>query len=376
MVIHRLKLNTGRRSALAFGAGLGMAITLRVENLWAATGFAAIDTPAIAVRFPSSVPLIAITLAGNRLVAVGGHGVIIFSDDDGVHWTQARVPVSATLTCVTFVTPEIGWAAGHFGVILRTSDSGESWALQLNGVQSNQLTTQAVQGLSPVESACPCAALAPARAVRFMNEGPDKPFFSLLALTQQRIIAFGAYRMAMLSDDGGNTWNDWSLHIYDRFSQNLYGSTQANGKIYLAGEAGLVFCSSDAGETFLPLAPTSPTTLFGIVVAADNALIVFGVAGRCFRSVDSGVSWSNITLPSQDNVVSARILRSGAVMLGVETGIVLTSTNNGQTFAALPDVAQGPLYDGEQLQSGGLILIGAAGVYHGSPNQVYFNAGI
>ena len=36
--------------------------------------------------------LLDVVLAGNRLVAVGDRGHILFSDDNGVSWTQAKVP--------------------------------------------------------------------------------------------------------------------------------------------------------------------------------------------------------------------------------------------------------------------------------------------
>src|SRR5690554_3907461 len=59
--------------------------------------------------------LLDITRADNRLVAVGGHGHIIYSDDNGIHWKQAKVPVAVTLTKVFFVSGQIGWAVGHDG---------------------------------------------------------------------------------------------------------------------------------------------------------------------------------------------------------------------------------------------------------------------
>ncbi|WP_430515935.1 WD40/YVTN/BNR-like repeat-containing protein, partial [Pseudomonas fluorescens] len=47
--------------------------------------------------------LLAVTRAGERLVAVGERGIVLLSDDSGVSWRQAKVPVSVSLTAVQFV---------------------------------------------------------------------------------------------------------------------------------------------------------------------------------------------------------------------------------------------------------------------------------
>ena len=46
----------------------------------------------------ASSPLLAIARAGSRIVAAGPRGHIVWSDDEGAHWTQAAVPVSSDLT--------------------------------------------------------------------------------------------------------------------------------------------------------------------------------------------------------------------------------------------------------------------------------------
>ncbi len=352
-----------RRMLLVSAAGAGLFSLLPATGRAAAhTGIAALDTPSIPVKSPASVLLVAINRAGNRLVAVGEHGVIIYSDDNGLSWAQGQVPVNVTLTCVAFATPQLGWAAGHFGVILITSDAGKTWTMQLNGIQANQLTQQAAQDPAVASSACPCAALALVRAAHFMDEGPDKPFLSMLVLGPQHVMVFGAYRMTMVTTDGGKSWVDWSLHIYDKFSHNLYGAAVIGADYYLCAEEGLVFCSTDGGNTFLPLAPTSPVTLFGIMGAGDGSLIVYGVAGTCLRSTDGGQSWTTIALASQDDVTSGRVLRSGTVLLITEAGALFKSVDNGATFTLVPGVTPLPFFDLEEAADNALILVGGAGV--------------
>ncbi len=63
-----------------------------------------------------------ITTVGNRLIAVGQHGHIIYSDDNGQNWSWADSPVDSLLTSVFFVDEAKGWASGHDGMIIFSED--------------------------------------------------------------------------------------------------------------------------------------------------------------------------------------------------------------------------------------------------------------
>ena len=71
-----------------------------------------LDAPAEPSPLSANAQLLAIARAGDRLVTAGMRGHVLYSDDDGLTWTQAKVPVSVTLTAVYFPTPQQGWAAG------------------------------------------------------------------------------------------------------------------------------------------------------------------------------------------------------------------------------------------------------------------------
>src|SRR5437868_2175092 len=80
------------------------------------------DEPALISALAARSPLLAIERAGNRVVAVGLRGHIVYSDDSGATWRQALVPVSVDLLGVSFPSPKVGWAVGHGGVVLATRD--------------------------------------------------------------------------------------------------------------------------------------------------------------------------------------------------------------------------------------------------------------
>jgi len=335
--------------------------TLSAQAL-SATSARALTTPAITVKSPASTVLIGITTAGHRLVAVGIHGVIIYSDDNGQSWTQAAVPVDVTITCVAFANAQDGWAAGHDGAILHTTDGGATWQLQLNGDQVNQLILQAAQTAVADNDPSPGTPRAIMRANHFLAGGAENPFLSILAIDSQNALVFGAYRMVMKTTDGGKSWADWSLDVADPLSHNLYDVTTVGKDIYLVGEAGSVFRSTDGGKSFPAVTVPAISTLFKVLPTADGGVFVCGVAGLAFSSRDQGTSWQPINLNTQYNLTAAYRLASGAILVGSESGSLYISFDNAQTFSLLPNVQPMEIFGLTQAANGDVVAVGNAGV--------------
>src|SRR2546423_1077665 len=71
-------------------------------------------------------------LGGNKVWAVGydGHDPqrMYYSEDAGLNWkAKAILTGGFTLTGITFVTAQEGWAVGNNGTIVHTRNGGETW---------------------------------------------------------------------------------------------------------------------------------------------------------------------------------------------------------------------------------------------------------
>jgi photosystem II stability/assembly factor-like uncharacterized protein len=361
-VISRFTQMNRRKLLMVSALGVGGTFFPSLPRALAVTGVDVLDSAAIKVRKPSRAILEATTLAGSRIIAAGEHGVIIYSEDNGKNWIQAEVPVDVTLTCIQFADSMLGWVGGHFGTILNTNDGGKTWRVQLNGVQANQLTLTAAEAAVAQGNTSPGVPLAMKRARKFLEDGPNKPFLSLLVLGPQKIIAFGADRMTMITTDGGKTWVDWSLHIDDALSHNLYDSTIIGPNIYLAGEHGLIFQSADAGLNFKQLPPPSDVTLFRVFGVRDGSIIVIGVAGSVYRSSDGGTTWTGLELGTQDNLTAYCVFGSGTVLLASQTGTVFASKDDGKTFEMVPGIALESIFDICRGPTDSLFYVGNNGV--------------
>jgi photosystem II stability/assembly factor-like uncharacterized protein len=349
-------------STIAAGAIALCCVALPGPPAAADTSVRALNEPAIHAKAPAKVFLDAIARAGNRLVAGGEHGVIITSDDNGLNWVQAAVPVNVEITAIAFSSPTQGWAVGHYGVILDTEDAGATWQVQLNGLQANQLSLAAAQAAVAARDPSPGTPLAMKRAGLFISGGADKPFLSIWAQTPQDAIVFGAYRLAMKTTDGGAHWTDWSLHVGDAFSHNLYDVATVGNQLYIAAETGLIFRSTDSGQSFAELAPPGNATLFGVIGTGDHSVLVFGVAGQAFLSQDGGQSWKSIAFGTSDDLIAATKLRDGSIVVANEDGTLYRSVAAGQSFMPLPFAAPMAIFDLVQAPDGSLILAGNDGI--------------
>ena len=365
-------VKAGRFRTLLTARFLAIVSGCLAANLCCTTAHAQLDyrvlrEPALVAKTPERDFLEVVTRAGDRLIAVGEHGIIIYSDDNGHDWHQAAVPVDVTLTTIAFATPQDGWAGGALGVILHTTDGGVTWKIQITGIRVNQLIATAASQLAASNPTDLITQRALRRANIFMEEGPDKPFLSILPFDANNVQIFGAYRMCIKSNNAGKTWKDCSLDIPDPVSHNLYQAVRSGSSIYVAGESGSVFRSDDQGQTFTQLTAPADDTLFGLIVTPSHTLLSFGVAGGLFRSLDQGKTWSSVTIGNQSNLTAGVVLKSGLILVLSEGGAVYLSSDDGASFHVLKVNEGMDLFSAAQAPNGDIVLVGSGGVRVLSP---------
>ena len=284
--------------------------------------------------------LLDVTSAGKRLVAVGERGHIVYSDDNGATWTQATVPVSVTLTSAYFATPEMGWAAGHDGVVLHTSDGGKSWVKQLDGARINELVLEQVKHLMEGASGQKLERLRffLNDAKKGLQEGPARPLMALWFRNVREGIVAGSFGMILRTLDGGATWKPILDRIDNPDGFHYYGIARAGNALYLAGEAGMLFRSDDFGESWKKLESPYQGSFFGIAAnPAGSAVVAFGLRGTIVVSVDGGRTWATVTSPTGATLSAGRFLSDGSLWLAGYDGTVLKSVDTGKRFTAITD---------------------------------------
>jgi photosystem II stability/assembly factor-like uncharacterized protein len=247
--------------------------------------------------------LLDVARAGNRIVAVGEGGTVALSDDDGKTFRRAHsVPVQAALTSVHFVDDRNGWAVGHWGVILHTTDGGETWSLQAEDLAH------------------------------------DRPLYSVWFKDAQTGVAVGLWSKVLRTTDGGKSWNPVQLEPPEagaKADRNLFHLfADGEGRLYATAEAGWVLRSDDAGATWHYMKTGYAGSLWTGIALRNGTLLVGGLRGTMLRSSDHGATWSQIEQPIHRSITSFAQSADGEILASGLDGLLLKS-KDGEKFVGL-----------------------------------------
>ena len=346
-----------RRLALAVAlvAGAG-ALAATADTRWRDV----LDTPARHSSLASRGILNGLARAGDRLVAVGQRGHILYSDDAGKSWLQAEVPVSSDLVAVSFPDATHGWAVGHDGVVLHSADAGRTWTRQLDG---------RTLGAALVDFYSHASARIDAKrgdklleeAKRLGAQGAENPLLDVWFRDAQNGLVVGAFGLALRTRDGGKTWQPL-MHVLDNpKGLHLYSVRGIGDALYVVGEQGTAFRLDREAETSTTLELPYKGTLFGIV-GDERWLIAYGLRGTVLRSTDAGRSWQQVQTGLQVGLTSGTRDTRGRFVLASQAGHVLVGADGGASFAPLSAERTLPAAAVAEATPGVLVVAGPRGV--------------
>ncbi len=303
-----------------------LAATLIVSIAHAEAGFRdVLDTPALMTPLASKTLFTGITTAGKRLVSVGQRGHIVYSDDRGRNWVQAAVPVSSDLTAVCFPTPTQGWAVGHDGVVLHTTDSGAGWVKQLDGRSLAEL-------MKRYYSEHPVADARLAEEIDWLiSKGADQSLLTVLFENETTGFIAGIFNLIFRTGDGGKSWEPWLHKMENPKSLHFYSIKPVGQDLYACGEQAMVLKYDGKTDRFRALKIEYNGTLFGITGKA-GALIVHGMRGNVFRSTDGGANWRKIETGMPLTISGSTVTGDGRIILASQGGYLLVSADDGVSF--------------------------------------------
>jgi photosystem II stability/assembly factor-like uncharacterized protein len=317
--------------------------------------------PAAHAAWASRALMLGVARAGSGLVAVGEHGFILLSRDNGRTWSQARaVPTSVTLTRVRFATPAEGWAVGHMGVVLRTVDAGVTWTRVTDGAAAALLALERADALAAAAPGDAAAAAVRTGAEQLVQDGPDKPLMALLAGGPGQAVALGAFGTGVRIEGEPTRPASMIDRLGGAAGLHVYGIDEHGGTVYAAGEQGLVL-RARRGEPFAPLPSPYKGTYFGVLALSADEVLVYGLRGSLYRSADAGKTWERIDSGTQQSITSAIALADGGVLVGTQGGQLLVSRDRGKSFGVFAQTPQ-PVADLAQAADGGIVVAGPRGV--------------
>ena len=278
------------------------------------------NLPSLIVPLAKSSLLLDITLVAQKnLVAVGERGHILTSTD-AINWRQASVPIQSTLTSVYFNSENVGWAVGHDASIVKTNDGGKTWHIQ-----------------------------------QYLPES-QKPLLDVVFLDENHGVAIGAYGQFYRTVDGGKKWTfefhqefllqDDIDYLEELKSEDEEAYLDERGSIlphfnrilkdgrtlYMVGEIGLIAKSNDFGKNWLMFDEIYSGSFLDVLRTHDGNLLVAGLRGNIFRSVNNGTSWQHVNTKTTALFNAIVLSNDERIFLLGNNGTLLQSNDDGQNF--------------------------------------------
>jgi photosystem II stability/assembly factor-like uncharacterized protein len=291
-----------------------------------------IDMPALTMDASRYALTLDIVNTGERLVTAGERGHILYSEDNGSTWTQADVDTRAHLNAVYFADAQNGWAVGEDAVIVHSSNGGKTWTRQFDA----------------------------------RNADLKGPLLDVWFKNSREGFAVGVYNKIYKTIDGGVTWDDWYDHVDNIDEWHLFAIAAVDDEnIYLASEQGLLFVSTDGGESFSPLQTDHYGSFHGILTRSGDdgkdVLLLSGVGGVLYASLDSGESWSQLETGTEAGLSGSDWLEGGSAVVVGYGGILLLVDAALQSVSVHPQENGLPLSSVTSLAEDKLVMVGFGG---------------
>jgi photosystem II stability/assembly factor-like uncharacterized protein len=263
------------------------------------------------LRFTSETTGFATTTGGDVFITV----------DAGNTW-KAVVAEPWAIRTITFVTPDVGYAAGDAPAVIKTTDGGQTWAEQPLPADAG--------GLRQMRCATPDVCLG-------VTGGGDR---------------------LVRTVDGGANWESLAASSVSLRAVGLPTATQAVG----VGEDGNTVVSDDAGSTFSPVGGVLTGRFTGLSARGAKVAYAFGFGGALARTVDGGQTWSEIDAATSDAVTDVSFLSERVGFVLDDAGQLLRTDNAGDSYEIL-DTGTAQVPEAVRaLDTKRVLLVGPAGV--------------
>ena len=261
------------------------------------SAFAADNFRAVRAGLPHDA-IYSIDRSGDSLWAIGGHGLVLRSDNNGADWERIASPGDfAALGMATHRGQPV--IVGQAGKAFKLAAEGDNWEPLDSGTEERLLN------------------------IATLSDG-----------SQMAVGSFGAIvKRPAGSDDFKQVSVDWDAIVEDGFEPHLYDVMQTKaGTLLIAAEFGMVLRSRNGGKTW-SVQNTNDSSVFALHQGANGRLVGVGQAGYIISSEDDGVSWLAAESGTKANLLG--VSSSGRTFGVVGVRSVLKSNNGGRTWQAI-----------------------------------------
>ncbi|MEZ5199148.1 MAG: YCF48-related protein [Bacteroidales bacterium] len=223
--------------------------------------------------------------------AVGKDGIILHTTDKGNSWIAQSCPTSADLNSICFKA-EKGFIIGDEGIILKTSNSGTDWTIQ--------------------------------------NSGTIEDLNSAFIISSNNDVCYiaGDAGTILKTTNGGSTWINQisgtvedlnAIHFTKESNFNLGYAVGSNGTILKTLNGGIVWTAQNSGTV---------EDLNAIHFIEENGMFTgytVGNGGTILKTTNGGINWTNQSSFYDENFKSVFLTAESIIYIVGDDGLILKS---------------------------------------------------
>ncbi len=289
----------------------------------------------------------------SKIIAVGDAGTIMISPDIGATWIVQYIEQFQYLSInsICFIDSLNGYLGGGTGFVYKTTDGGNTWNEQHSGTTA-WVNTIYFSSLNVGYVACSNGII-----VKTIDGGANWTTLNFPSTRSVKDIYFKNDNQGFaLADqggiyyttDGGNTW----------VQEVLFGITQRaasiqafnDSTIYVTGHDTLTFIykTFDSGTTWNRTQATTGSYINkSCFTSLDTGFACVGTTPKLARTTDGGLSWVFNWVTTgiwYQNLRSVDIINSNYIMSSLTNGMLLKSTDFGNSWIPLTDTIHSSQY--------------------------------
>ena len=232
---------------------------------------------------PTSATLTSVAAEGDHVWAVGHDGVILHSADGGLSWELQRVDPKqeqdpdeefdprqgAPLLDVFFVNQQKGYAIGAYSLLLKTEDGGKNWRrVSVSGDGEEEEDAEAATGEDEDWTFSD---------EDLVLEAEENPHLNAIARSSSGLMMLvGERGAAFRSKDEGETWERIQLP----YGGSMFGLLALGDNRFVAfGLRGHILETVDGGDSWQTLDTGTELSLMGGAALENGGFVVVGANG-------------------------------------------------------------------------------------------------
>ncbi len=238
--------------------------------------------------------------------AVGDYGVIMYSTDGGESWTQRLSPNQYALRNIHFFNDSTGIITGFNGSCYRTIDRGVNWTAIPLGTKANLAGLSVVGNNVWLSGAGGTIVKSTDQAVSFekLDSGTDVTLDAISFADARNGWATSVQRKVLHTRDGGATWEEQQV---EEFLPITSVCARSANECWVAGYHGLIMRTIDGGQSWQRV-DAYGTDYFSIAFDEKGTGWAVGKRGAVVRAEKGNLRWRLHDLTSAKELHSITFL--------------------------------------------------------------------